>query len=156
MGAAGAESWGVGEALFYGEVVPSTQTMLERYAFFFFTALLPLLSRPTPLSFSFPHSRHRRLIARNIYTETPDSWRPSKPRLSQSRHFSSPGAAVAPTRGSRQRDACNSPSSYARHCALRGSLGRASSLCSTSLGWPSSARVATSARWVPSGVHACG
>ena len=53
MGAAGAESWGVGEALFYGEVVPSTQTMLERYAFFF-TALLPLLSRPTPLSFPFP------------------------------------------------------------------------------------------------------
>ena len=28
----GAESWGVGEALFYGEAVTSTQTMLERYA----------------------------------------------------------------------------------------------------------------------------
>jgi biotin---protein ligase len=28
----GAESWGVGEALIYGEVVTSTQTMLERYA----------------------------------------------------------------------------------------------------------------------------
>jgi biotin--protein ligase len=27
-----AETWGVGEALFYGEAVTSTQTMLERYA----------------------------------------------------------------------------------------------------------------------------
>ena len=58
MGAAGAESWGVGEALFYGEVVPSTQTMLERYAFFFYspaTATVP--SHPSFLFLSpFPSS----------------------------------------------------------------------------------------------------
>jgi biotin---protein ligase len=40
----GAEGWGVGEALFYGEAVTSTQTMLERYA-------TPLLSRfPSSIS----------------------------------------------------------------------------------------------------------
>lgn len=45
----GAEgSWGVGEALFYGEVVTSTQTMLERYA------IRPMYHpRPAP-SFPFP------------------------------------------------------------------------------------------------------
>jgi biotin--protein ligase len=46
MSGGGAEScWGVGEALLYGEVVTSTQTMLERYArvlIFNFYALLPL------------------------------------------------------------------------------------------------------------------
>ena len=52
MSAAGAESWGVGEALFYGEVVASTQTMLERYAFCF---LQPCYRyRPVPPHFPFP------------------------------------------------------------------------------------------------------
>jgi biotin--protein ligase len=37
----GAESWGVGEALFYGEAVTSTQTMLERYATPYIAAAAP-------------------------------------------------------------------------------------------------------------------
>lgn len=46
MGGGGAESsWGVGEALLYGEVVTSTQTMLERYARVFFT---PYYRYPLP------------------------------------------------------------------------------------------------------------
>lgn len=148
----GAESWGVGEALFYGEAVTSTQTTLERYACTTTTTTTPPFLSPFPSPS--PSPSLSRSPKYNI--ETPDSWRPSKPRSSHSRHFSSLGAAAAPTRGSRQRDACNSPSSSARHWALRGSPRRASSSYSTSLGWPSSAHAATSARWAPSGAHACG
>ena len=146
-----AKNWGVGEALFYGEAVTSTQTMLERYVY-------PAPSFPNP----HPHPGHPFLCLDHPnlpkYTsETPDSWRPSKPRSSHSRHFSSLGAAAAPTRGSRQRDACSSPSSSVRHYAgLRGSPRRASSSCSTSLAWLSSVHAATSAHWAESGVHACG
>lgn len=51
--ASGADSWGVGEALFYGEAVTSTQTMLERYA-------PPLRLPPTPiLPLSRPPSSHK-------------------------------------------------------------------------------------------------
>jgi biotin---protein ligase len=135
-----ADSWGVGEALFYGEAVTSTQTMLERYA----------APRPSPIFFIFDAQ-----IA-EIYTGTPDSWRPSQRRSSQSRPSSSLGAAVAPTRGCRHRDACNSPSSSARHCAHRDSPHRVLSSYNTSLRWPSSVRAATSARWGPSVVHAYG
>jgi biotin---protein ligase len=155
------ESWGVGEALIYGEAVTSTQMMLERYA----TPCNPVPSRPPfPDSHSHSHPRlclglgisgHPKMPKDNTYIETPNSWRPSKPRSSRSQHFSSLGAAAVPTRGSRQRDACNSPSSSARHYwVLWASPRRASSSYSTSLGWPSSARAATSARWAPSGVHA--
>jgi biotin--protein ligase len=52
----GAESWGVGEVLFYGEAVTSTQTMLERYAT---PRSAPPPPPPPPPCPSFPDSHPR-------------------------------------------------------------------------------------------------
>ena len=132
------DNWGMGEALFYGEAVTSTQTMLDRYAT------------------HMPPSRPRNELSR--IAEIRASWRRSLHRSSPSRRSSSQGAAAAPTHGSRHRVACSSRSSSARLCEhrRRRSPRLASSSCSTSSGWPSSTRVAMSGRWVPNGVRACG
>ena len=132
--ASGADSWGVGEALFYGEAVTSTQTMLERYASL--PPSNPRLHRPTC-----------RII------ETPAFSHPSQPRSSPSRRSNSQAAAAAPTRGSRHQDACSSPSSSACRCAR--SPRSASSLYNTSSGWPSFERAVTDAFWAPNAVRAC-
>ncbi len=142
-----ADNWGVGEALFYGEAVTSTQTMLDRYA-----RLSPRHTTYTPLPSPVAHNK----LPQNA--ETRASWHRSLRRSSPLRRSSSQGAAAAPIRGSRHQGACNSPSSYARLWARRRrrSPRRASSSCNTSSGWPSSAHAAMSARWAPRGARACG
>ena len=50
------ESWGVGEALFYGEAVTSTQTLIERYALHHLITLAPPLPFPIPIPFPVPVS----------------------------------------------------------------------------------------------------
>ena len=61
------ESWGVGEALFYGEAVTSTQTMLERYAYpppFLFPSRHYLGRSPPPLNYRKNiHHRNPRFLA---------------------------------------------------------------------------------------------
>jgi biotin---protein ligase len=135
------DNWGMGEALFYGEAVTSTQTMLDRYATHICLPPVPQTNCPD-------------------FAEIRASWPPSLRRSSRSRHSSSQGAAAAPTGGSRHRVACSSRSSSVRPCERRHRRRRspplASSSCSTSSGWPSSTRAATSRRWVPNGVRACG
>ena len=148
-----ADNWGMGEALLYGEAVTSTQTMLDRY-------VPPLRSRPPQPYIHPPPSRP-------LSPQTNCSHPPKCTGTRGSRHLSlrqsypsphpnSQGADAAPTRGSRHRGACKSPSSSAHLCARRRSPRIASSSCSILPHWPSSARAATSARWAPRRVHACG
>jgi biotin---protein ligase len=135
-----AENWGVGEALFYGEAVTSTQTMLDRYA----TSCLPQSPSPSPQTNAETHAS----LPRSLHRSSP------------LRRSSSQGAAAAPTRGSRHQVVCSSQSSSARLCANRRqrpcSPPRASSSCSTSSVWPSSARAATSGHLVPNRGRVCG
>jgi biotin--protein ligase len=117
--------WGVGDVLFYGEAVTSTQTMLERCARYYDAPQCSQCYRTGIHVFS-------RLFLRQSFR-----WP----------HSSSQVGAVGPTPGSRQKGASSSLSSSVHHSALFRHLVWC--LCNTSLVLPSLAHAGIGECWAP-------
>ena len=118
------DGWGLGEVLFYGEAVTSTQTMLQRCARYYYVR---------------EHSQRHLIgirVSRRLFLRRSSRWP----------HSSSQGGAADPTHGSRRKGASSSLSSFVHHLELSRRL--AWCLCNTLLVLPSSTHAGTGECWV--------
>ena len=115
--------WGLGEVLFYGEAVTSTQTMLQRCVRYYYVR-----------ERSQRHHTGIR-VSRRLFLRRSSRWL----------HFSSQGGAADPIHGSRRKGASSSLSSSVHHSELSRHL--AWCLCNILLVLPSSTHAGTGECW---------